>query len=101
MQVTLQLNEFEFRLLMDPKWIRGKVKGGFQLLAEALQMRVNREKRTILLDHELLAKIRSCATEYGGGGWQNALRVIFERHLGPKLDRYAPPPGPQQVEMNF
>jgi hypothetical protein len=101
MQVTLELNELEFRLLMDPKWIRGKVKGGFQRLAEALQGRADREKRTVLLDHDLLAKIRRSGTKYGQGSWQRALRLIFERHLGPNLDRFSPPPGPQQGEMNL
>ena len=98
MIVTLQLNEAEYRELMEPKWIRGRVKGGFQLLAEALQLRARRD-RTIILDHELLAKIQTCGTQHGSGGWQAALHRIFDRLLGPKLDRYAPPPGPKQVEM--
>ena len=95
MVVTLQLNDEEYRLLMDRKWVRGKTKGGFQLLAEHLQRRTQRD-HSVILDHEILAKIQHHGTKHGSGGWQDALKKIFSRHLGPKLDRYAPPPEPEQ-----
>lgn len=100
MVVTLKLNTEEFRLLMDPRWIRGKTKGGFQRLAEHLQMRA-RPDHSIILDHNLLADIHHHGTKHGSGGWQGALKKIFERNLGPNLDKYNPPPGPEQGQWEL
>lgn len=85
-QLTVKLTKKEIEILdrQDPE---SRDDGGFQSFLVNLQKRLDRENRTIGLTEEDLKKIPRYAFEYGQGGWEDRLRRIFGRSLGPALDR--------------
>lgn len=61
--------------------------GGFQSLIEGLQAKLNTATGEIRLTDEDLERIARYAFDYGNGGFEGRLRIIFGCHLGPKLGR--------------
>jgi hypothetical protein len=61
--------------------------GGWQQLLVTLQQRTDRRSGAIRLTPDLLERIQRYAFDYGNGGWENRLRGVFERNLGPRLGR--------------
>lgn len=61
--------------------------GGFQKLLVDLQYSVNRKTGTLALDDEHEEKIPRYAFDYKNGGWEDRLKRIFSRTLGPNLGR--------------
>ena len=61
--------------------------GGWQGLLVRLREKVNRTTGRIDLDAQDLDQIPRYAFDYGNGGWEERLRGIFERTLGPRLGR--------------
>lgn len=83
--MEFQLNTPEIlKLFLQPADTAGK--GGFQSLLIRLQNQTDAETGVIRLTDDDLHQIRTYAFEYRTGGWENRLRAIFERHLGPRLD---------------
>ena len=64
--------------------------GGFQRLLVKLQEQLNLETKELQLDDNDLRRIPKYAYDYGQGGWQNRLELIFSRTLGPRLGRNVP-----------
>jgi hypothetical protein len=62
-----------------------KGNGGWQRLMVGLQEKVNRSTRTLTLTGSDIERIRRYALSYGNGGWENRLRAVFQRTLGPTL----------------
>jgi len=79
MPKNIQLNAGEIAELMRPV----EVGGGFQGLIRRLQ---NQLKGQLTLDDDDLEVISRYAFDYGNGGYEQRLRAIFERTLGPNLD---------------
>jgi hypothetical protein len=84
MLVKLSQQEKTFLFQQDPL---SKQKGGFQALLVKLQTLTNASGLLYLSD-QLLARIRRYALNYGQGGWENRLKTIFGRTLGPKLQGF-------------
>jgi hypothetical protein len=61
--------------------------GGFQKFLVSLQRKVNKTSGALVLTAEDLEKIPRYAFDYGNGGWENRLKGIFSRVLGPLLGR--------------
>ena len=61
--------------------------GGYQGFLVSLQRKLNRETGELRLTDEDLLKIPRYAYHYKQGGWQNRLKSIFGRTLGPDLGR--------------
>ena len=61
--------------------------GGFQSLLTGLQEKTNKQTGELNLSDSDLERISRYAFNYENGGWQDRLRGIFERHLGPDLGR--------------
>jgi hypothetical protein len=80
--VELTLDPMEMTELLKP--ISGE--GGYQSLLRALQGRLDRTSGALRLERDELDRIRRYAFEYGQGGWEDRLRRIFGRQLGPQLD---------------
>lgn len=82
--MTIRLNKAEVEELMkqDPA---ERNAGGFQGFLVSLQENLRANRGCLYLDETSLAKIRKYAFGYRNGGWQNRLRKIFERTLGPDL----------------
>jgi hypothetical protein len=87
-EIFITLDYQEYRNLIDPKWTRAKVPGGFQNLMKLCVLRTDRDTRIIRLTQDMMEKIHRYAFAYKRGGWENGLKAIFSRHLGPKLDKY-------------
>jgi hypothetical protein len=83
---TVTLNEEEKNILLrqDPAT---ETDGGFQKLLVTLQYLVDEETGVIELPGVLLERIPRYAFDYGNGGWENRLKGIFSRTLGPNLGR--------------
>lgn len=62
-------------------------RGGWQSLIVSLQERVDRGTGTLALTARDLERIPRYAFDYGNGGWENRLRLIFGRSLGSGLGR--------------
>lgn len=82
--VTLNKAEIDELLLQDPKT---KSDGGFQSLLVSLQERLNKTTGLLTLDETDLERIPKYAFDYKNGGWEERLKTIFQRTLGPKLGR--------------
>ena len=82
--VTLNEDEKNSLLQQDPAT---ESDGGFQKLLVTLQYLLNEETGTIELPDILLERIPRYAFDYGNGGWENRLKSIFGRTLGPNLGR--------------
>jgi len=61
--------------------------GGWQGLLVGLQKKLNTVTGELNLDATELQKIPRYAFDYDRGGWENTLKAIFSRHLGPRLGR--------------
>ena len=61
--------------------------GGFQELIEGFQANLNTSTGKLVLTDVDLERIPRYAFDYGNGGFEGRLRRIFERHLGPNLNR--------------
>ena len=86
--MKITLNENELNRLFDPAGTRGQ--GGFQSLLESLQARTERTTGALKLTDDDLERISRYAFDYGNGGWENRLKVIFERTLGANLSGHQP-----------
>ena len=64
--------------------------GGFQQLLVKLQEQLNPNTNELQLDDDDLRRIPQYAYNYGQGGWQNRLELIFCRMLGRTLGRNVP-----------
>ena len=65
--------------------------GGYQSFLVSLQDKLNRHTGELHLTDEDILKIPRYAFDYKQGGWQDRLKRIFGRTLGPDLGR---PPKP-------
>ena len=83
-RVTLLKAEVE---VLDRQPASSKDKGGWQNLLVTLRERVDRGNHSLVLDRTDIDRIRRYAFSYGNGGWENRLRAIFSRSLGPQLGR--------------
>ncbi|HKP02490.1 MAG TPA: hypothetical protein VJU77_03925 [Chthoniobacterales bacterium] len=82
--VTLTAAEIEILDRQDPMTERD---GGFQKLLVDLQNAVNRETGALALTEEHEERIPRYGFDYKNGGWEDRLKAIFERTLGPELGR--------------
>jgi hypothetical protein len=82
--VTLNPSEIEILDRQDPVTERD---GGFQSLLVDLQYSLNRPTGALSLSDEHEEKIPRYAFDYKNGGWENRLKDIFSRTLGPNLGR--------------
>lgn len=80
--VTLTATELT---VLDRQHPSTRNNGGWQSLLVDLQQQVNRTTRVLTLSISDIERIRRYAFTYGNGGWENRLRAIFERTLGPTL----------------
>lgn len=84
MHVTLNSHEMSVLLKQDPST---KANGGFQGLLVSLQERLNKTTGSLTLNTDDLRRIPQYAFDYKQGGWEDRLKEIFSRHLGPALGR--------------
>jgi hypothetical protein len=82
--ITLDRTEIEVLDRQDPMSERD---GGFQKLLVDLQYAVDRKTGALVLSDEHEEKIPRYAFDYKNGGWENRLKGIFRRTLGPHLGR--------------
>ncbi len=82
--VTLAPSEIEILDRQDPVT---ESDGGFQGLLVDLQNSLNRETGALVLSNEHEEKIPRYAFDYKNGGWEDRLKDIFARTLGPNLGR--------------
>lgn len=59
--------------------------GGYQNFLVSLQNRLDRSNGGLTLTDQDLERIPRYAFSYGNGGWEDRLKAIFGRTLGPKL----------------
>lgn len=83
--ITVTLNETELEILYRQKPSEKK-KGGWQSLLVTLQELTNEATGEITIPPIILEKISRYAFDYKQGGWEDRLKGIFERTLGPRLD---------------
>lgn len=84
MQVTLTAIEMSELLKQDPST---RSDGGFQALLVGLQDKLNKTTGKLSLSADELEKIPRYAFDYKNGGWEDRLKGIFARELGPTLRR--------------
>jgi hypothetical protein len=82
--VTLTPNEIE---ILDRQDSKTENNGGFQQLLVELQGLMNRDDGSLVLSDEHEEKISRYAFDYKNGGWEERLKRIFSRTLGPDLGR--------------
>ena len=80
------LNDDEIALLdkQDPATAKD---GGFQGFMVDLQQRLRRGTQELKLTDGDIERIAQYAFDYKQGGWEDRLKAIFGRHLGPNLGR--------------
>jgi len=61
--------------------------GGWQRLLVTLQELTDDETGETSIPPVILRRLHRYAFFYGNGGWEDRLRAIFERSLGPNLGR--------------
>jgi hypothetical protein len=83
--VLVVLNDFERKCLSSHPSNPPQI-GGFQSLMIRFQNNIH-EDGSLRLTPDDLRRINRYANNYKGGGWQNDLRAIFQRHLGRNLDK--------------
>lgn len=81
MQVTLNTEEMRILMMQEPTT---QEDGGFQQLMVRLQKKLDSATGNLELNADDLEKIPRYAG-YPFGGWQNRLKAIFSRVLGPNL----------------
>jgi hypothetical protein len=83
---TVKLNPSEIAILdrQDPS---SEQDGGFQKLLVDLQYSLNRQTGVLSLTDEHEEKIPRYGFDYKNGGWEDRLKGIFSRTLGPNLGR--------------
>jgi hypothetical protein len=81
----LVLNEAEIEILLKP--VRGQ--GGFQNLMRRLQNQYRHGTQELRLEDEDIEDIQRYAFDYEQGGWEDDLKAMLARHLGPTLGRGA------------
>jgi hypothetical protein len=82
--LTLNAQELEVLNLQDPST---KGDGGFQSLMVTLQNLTDQETGVITIPPIVLNRIPKYAFDYRIGGWEDRLKAIFSRTLGPELGR--------------
>lgn len=65
-----------------------KGSGGFQTLMRRLQKSYRRRSQELPVpsDHDI-EQIQRYALDHGQGTWEEDLKILFSRHLGPTLGR--------------
>jgi hypothetical protein len=61
--------------------------GGWQALIGRLQKNADRSTGALILSAKDMEQIPRYAFKYGNGGWEDTLKTIFGRHLGPELGK--------------
>jgi hypothetical protein len=82
--VTLNQEERDILSRQDPAT---ESDGGFQRLMVTLQYSLDERTGVIEIPNTVLERIPRYAFDYGNGGWENRLKSIFSRTLGPNLGR--------------
>jgi hypothetical protein len=82
--VSIVLDPQEIAVL-DRQPASTKANGGWQNLMVTLQQKLDRATGRLTLTIRDIERIRRYAFNYGNGGWENRLRAIFQRTLGPSL----------------
>lgn len=82
--VTLTPSEIAVLMRQDPS---RKNRGGWQRLIVTLQEKLDAATGALFLDRKDLERIPRYAFDYKSGGWENYLKAVFRRTLGPKLGR--------------
>lgn len=82
--IILDLNPAEYATvcIQDPD-SRGD--GGFQSLMVTLQDITDPTTHQMYLPVHLIERIRRYAFDYNNGGWEDRIKGIFSRHLGPDI----------------
>lgn len=62
-------------------------KGGFQSFMRRKQSEYRRGSQELPITDEDIDQIQRYAFDYEQGGWENDLKAVFSRHLGPTLGR--------------
>jgi hypothetical protein len=79
------LEEIEIAMLfIQPARTRGD--GGYQSLMVGLQNKTDRATGAISLNSQDIERINRYAFKYRKGGWEDRLKSIFTRSLGPRLE---------------
>jgi hypothetical protein len=76
---THHLNGEEIKDLMDTGNMRGA--GGWQSLFDSLRQNLDKATETIVLTPEQRARVYHYYHAFGGGGWQQKVRLILGREL--------------------
>jgi hypothetical protein len=84
MQIVLNQTEMDRLFKQHPDTEKD---GGWQGLLVSLQKKLNTTTGDIDLSPLDLEKIPRYAFDYDKGGWEDTLKAIFSRILGPKLGR--------------
>ncbi len=84
--MLITLNTVELGILFSQHPLT-EGEGGFQSLLVRLQRNTDRRTGELCLAEQDLERIPRYAFDYGNGGWENMLRDIFQRSLGPSLGR--------------
>ena len=82
--VTLNSGEIALLDLQDPNTEHD---GGFQQLLVDFRNSLDRNTGALALSDEHEEKIPRYAFDYKNGGWEDRLKRIFSRTLGPRLGR--------------
>ena len=80
------LNDAEIALL-DEQDSSSRGDGGFQRLMVDLKAGLRRPTKELKLSDDDLERIPKYAFDYKQGGWEDRLKGIFSRTLGPNLGR--------------
>jgi hypothetical protein len=84
MEVVLNAAEIAALMAQDPSVEKN---GGWQRLIGRLQKGVNHSTGNLTIGAKDVLRIPQYAFDYGNGGWEDTLKAIFGRTLGPKLGR--------------
>jgi hypothetical protein len=84
MWIVLTPEEIELLDKQDPLTAKD---GGFQGMMVRLQKNVRRVTRELKLSEDDIEQIAKYAFDYKQGGWEDRLKGIFSRTLGPNLGR--------------
>ena len=83
--ITVTLQEGEREILHRQDTNSGG-DGGWQSLLVSIQRGLDEQTGDVTLSDTQLERIQRYAFGYGNGGWEDRLKSIFERTLGPSLD---------------
>jgi hypothetical protein len=83
---TVTLNKAEIDILNRQDPATGG-DGGWQSLLVRLQQKLDRQTCRLELNASDLEQIARYAFDYGNGGWEERLVIVFGRTLGPRLGR--------------